>query len=435
MMISRKLLHFGVLLMIAAIGFAVMAQGGSVTFQSTQFNVVEESEKARAILAGFDGEISFVASEEGPLIDILIAEGASGSGSTDVVGALHGTFPSLVSRDLLFDLSELTATLDAQYDIADAFIELGKMGTADYQYYVPWMQATFVMAANVEALEYLPEGADLGNLTWAQLAEWGRAMAEATGENKVGLPVSGLFHRFMQGYMFPSFTGGMVTEFRSEAAVAMMEYLRDDLWPVVNAESINYSFMQEPLLSGEVWVAFDHVARLGDAFAAMANGETDLEFVAFPAPSGPAGRGFMSVVVGLGVPFTAPNPDGAEAVIQFMLQPETQAQILAELNFFPVVGGVDMDSLPPRVSMIADAVAAQSASEDAIVALLPIGLGDRGGEINQIFRNVFSRIVQGGEAIEDVLQSEGESLNSLLSDTGAACWAPDPASEGACVVK
>lgn len=434
-MISRKLLHFGVLLMIAAIGFAVMAQGGSVTFQSTQFNVVEESEKARAILAGFDGEISFVASEEGPLIDILIAEGASGSGSTDVVGALHGTFPSLVSRDLLFDLSELTATLDAQYDIADAFIELGKMGTADYQYYVPWMQATFVMAANVEALEYLPEGADLGNLTWAQLAEWGRAMAEATGENKVGLPVSGLFHRFMQGYMFPSFTGGMVTEFRSEAAVAMMEYLRDDLWPVVNAESINYSFMQEPLLSGEVWVAFDHVARLGDAFAAMANGETDLEFVAFPAPSGPAGRGFMSVVVGLGVPFTAPNPDGAEAVIQFMLQPETQAQILAELNFFPVVGGVDMDSLPPRVSMIADAVAAQSASEDAIVALLPIGLGDRGGEINQIFRNVFSRIVQGGEAIEDVLQSEGESLNSLLSDTGAACWAPDPASEGACVVK
>lgn len=435
MMISRKLLHFGVLLMIAAIGFAVMAQGGSVTFQSTQFNVVEESEKARAILAGFDGEISFVASEEGPLIDILIAEGASGSGSTDVVGALHGTFPSLVSRDLLFDLSELTAGLDAQYDIADAFIELGKMGTADYQYYVPWMQATFVMAANVEALEYLPEGVDLNTMTWADLAEWGRNMAAATGENKVGLPVNGLFNRFMQGYMFPSFTGGMVTEFRSEAAVAMMEYLRDDLWPVVNAESINYAFMNEPLLSGEVWVAFDHVARLGPAFAAMVNGETDLEFVAFPAPSGPAGRGFMAVVVGLGIPFTAPNPDGAEAVIEFMLQPETQAQILADLNFFPVVGSVDMADLPENVALIADAVAAQSASENAIVALLPVGLGDRGGEINQIFRNVFSRIVQGGEAIEDVLQSEGESLNSLLSDTGAACWAPDPASEGACVVK
>lgn len=435
MMLTHKLRLIGAVLLIAVFGFGVIAQDAPVSFQSTQFNVVEESEKARAILSSFDGEVNFVTSEEGPLIDVLIAEGQAGTGATDLVGVLHGTFPSLVSNDLMFDLSELTASLDEQYDIADAFIELGKMGTADYQYYVPWMQATFVMAANVEALEYLPEGADLNNMTWAQLAEWGRAMAEATGENKIGLPRNGLFHRFMQGYMFPSFTGGMVTEFRGDAAVAMMEYLRDDLWPVTNAESINYSFMNEPLLTGEVWVAFDHVARLGPAFAAMASGETDLEFVAFPAPSGPAGRGFMAVVVGLGIPFTAANPDGAEAVIEYLLQPETQSQILAELNFFPVVAGVDMSELPASVAAISDAVAAQSASEDAIVALLPIGLGDRGGEINQIFINVFSRIVQNGEPIEDVLASEGEALNSLLSDTGARCWAPDPVSEGACVVK
>ncbi len=434
-MLIKKLRFVMVALATTVLGLGLSAQSSGVTFQSTQFNVVEESERARAILANFKGDVTFVTTEEGPLIDILIAEGESGTGSTDVVGALHGTFPSLVRRDLMFDLSELTAKLDEAYDIADAFIELGKMGTADYQYYVPWMQATFVMAANVEALQYLPEGADLNNLTWQQLAEWGKNMAAATGENKIGLPVSGLFHRFMQGYMFPSFTGGMVTEFRSEGAAQMLAYLRDELWPVVNPESINYSFMNEPLLSGEVWVAFDHVARLGPAFAAVVNGETDKEFVAFPAPSGPAGRGFMSVVVGLGIPFTAPNPDGAEALIEFMLSPETQAAILAQLNFFPVVSSVNLDDLPPNVAAIASAVSAQSASENAIVALLPVGLGDRGGEINQIFRNTFSRVVQGGEAIEDVLASEGENLNKLLSETGARCWAPDPASEGACVVK
>ena len=424
-----------VLVMTAAVGFAISAQEAPVVFQSTQFNIVEESERARAILATYDGDVSFITTEEGPLIDILIAEGEAGVGATDLVGALHGTYPSLISRDLMFDLSDLTARLDEQYDIADSFIELGKMGTTDYQYYVPWMQATFVMAANVEALPYLPEGAELENLTWEQLAQWGANLAEATGENKIGLPVAGLFHRFLQGYMFPSFTGGMVTEFRSEGAEAMLEYLRDDLWTVVNAESINYSFMNESLLSGEVWVAFDHVARLGPAFAAQANGETDREFVAFPAPSGPAGRGFMAVVVGLGIPFSAPNPDGAEALIEFMLSPETQASILAELNFFPVVAGVDMSALPESVAPIAAAVDAQSSSEDAIVALLPVGLGDRGGEINQIFRNVFVRVVQNGEVIADVLASEGEALNTLLSDTGARCWAPDPVSEGACVVK
>ena len=42
----------------------------------------------------------------------------------------------------------------------------------------------------------------------------------------------------------------MVTQFRSAEAAAMFEYIRNDLWPVVNEESANYSFMNEPLLSG-----------------------------------------------------------------------------------------------------------------------------------------------------------------------------------------
>lgn len=413
---------------------ALVSAQDAVTFQSTQFNIVEESEKARAILANYDGEVNFVTTEEGPLIDLLIAEGEAGAGSTDVVGALHGTFPSLVRRDLLFDLTDLTARLDEQFDIADAFVTLGKMGTADYQYYVPWMQATYVMAANEEALPYLPEGADLNALTWAQLAEWGANLAEATGENKLGFPVDGLFHRFLEGYIYPSFTGGMVTEFRSEAAAEMFTFLRDELWPYVNAESITYGFMNEPLLSGEVWVAFDHTARLSPAFEAMVNGDTDLKFVAFPAPTGPAGLGFMPVVVGLGMPLAAPNPDGAEALIEFMLTPETQGAVLRDLGFFPVVSGVDMESLPGHVAILAGAVNAQANSPDAMPSLLPVGLGDRGGEINEIFRAAFNRIVINGEDIAEVLDSEGERLNTLLSETGAPCWAPDPPSEGACVV-
>ncbi|MFQ3645566.1 MAG: ABC transporter substrate-binding protein [Anaerolineae bacterium] len=433
MMLKRMVLMVSAAALVLG-GVATMAQENPVNFQSTQFNTVEESARAREVLAMFEGAVNFITTEEGPLIDLLIAEGQAGSGSTDVIGALHGTFPSLVSRDLLFDLSDLVAELDAKYDIADAFVALGRMGTADYQYYIPWMQATYVMAANVEALEFLPEGADLNALTWEELAAWGAAMAAATGENKLGFPVAGLFHRFLQGYIYPSYTGGMVTEFRSPAAVEMFEFLRDELWPVVNAESITYSFMNEPLLTGEVWVAFDHVARLGPAFAAMVNGDTDKTFVAFPAPAGPAGRGFMPVVVGLAIPFTSPNPEAAEAMIEFMLRPETQAAILSSLAFFPVVSGVDMSALPENVAMIAAAVDAQGTAPDALPALLPVGLGDRGGEINQIFRNAFNRIVIDGEDIVTVLESEGTALNNLLSETGAACWPPDPASEGPCVV-
>jgi multiple sugar transport system substrate-binding protein len=226
----------------------------------------------------------------------------------------------------------------------------------------------------------------------------------------------------------------MVTQFRSSEAVEMFTFLRDDLWPYVNAESANYSFMNEPLLTGEVWVAFDHTARLKPALDAMMNDETDEVFVVFPAPAGPAGRGFMPVVAGLAIPYTAANPDGAEALIEFMLDPATQAQVMEQLGFFPVVGHVDTSNLPESVAITAEAVAIQSNSEDALPALLPVGLGARGGEINEIYRAAFTRILVNGEDITAVLNEEGEKLNTLLSETGAHCWAPDPVSEGACQV-
>ena len=286
------------------------------------------------------------------------------------------------------------------------------------------------MAANVEALQYLPEGADINALTWEELAQWAKNMQEATGEPKLGFPVDGLWHRFLEGYLYPSFTGGMVTGFKSDEAVAMFEFFRDEIWPYVNPQSITYSFMQEPLLSGEVWVAFDHTARLKDAF----DQEPD-QFVAFPAPAGPKGRGFMPVVVGLGVPANAPNPDGAVELIKYLLMPETQGAVLQNLGFFPVVAGVSTEDLPAGIAIEAEAVGAQAASEDALPALLPVGLGDQGGAFNEIYKSAANRILLDGEDIPTVLEEEAANLQALLDDTGAPCWPPDAPSEGACQVE
>ncbi|HEX3049503.1 MAG TPA: ABC transporter substrate-binding protein [Aggregatilineaceae bacterium] len=418
------------MLVLLATSAGAFAQDNKVTFMSTQWNTVEETDKVRTFLSAFEGgTVEFVPSEEGPLLDLIRAEAEAGEGTVDVIGALHGTYPTLAGEDLLFDLTDLLAGIEEQYDVNDAFVQLGKMGTEDVQYYIPFMQATFIMAATQESLQYLPEGADINNLTWDQFAAWAKAIYDATGEAKVGLPVAGLFHRFLQGYMFPSFTGGMVTGFKTPEAVAMFEYL-NNLWPYIHPQSITYEFMQEPLLSGEVWVAFDHVARLKNAFDQQPD-----NFVAFPAPSGPAGRGFMSVVAGLAIPYTSPNPDGAEEFIKYMLSPETQATILSETGFYPVIGDVDMTSLPAGVSAMLGAVQAYGTVETDVPALLPVGLGDRGGEINEIFRNAFQRIVIDGEDIQTVLDEEGASLQTLLDETGAACWAPDPVSEGPCQLK
>jgi len=400
-----------------------MADASGASFVSLQFAPVEEAEKFREILA--PAEIEVTIGEEGPTIDQILA----GAGEIDVVGGLHGTFPTLADEGALTNMADVLDDLGADRKFAQSFVDAGLLGTDDNLAYVPWAQATYIMAANKEALPYLPEGADVDNLTWDQLAEWCQAIADGEGENKCGLPKAGLFHRFLEGYMWPSYTGGMVSEFRSAEAEEMMTYLRDDLWPTMNPESLNYEFMQEPLQSGEVWVAFDHVARLVEAF----NADPEA-YVAFPTPSGPAGRGFMPVIVGLGIPADAPNPEAAAAVIDYLTTPEVQAQVLGELAFFPVIEGVDVSALPEGVQLEAEAVDKLANADDALPALLPVGLGERGGDINQIYRDAFDRVVVDGDEIATVLSEEGDKLATLMEETGAPCWAPDPASDGPCPV-
>ncbi|MCB9109427.1 MAG: extracellular solute-binding protein [Anaerolineales bacterium] len=401
---------------------------GDVTFFSTQFVPVEEQEVFRDILSA--GGFDVIGSEEGPLLDVVLAGQQAGQGDIDVIGALHGTFPPLAREDALMNMIDIAEDLLDTRELTPAYLETGLLGTDDYLYYVPWMQATYIMAAHKDALEYLPEGADINALTWEQFSTWCQTLMEETGEPRCGMPHAGLFHRFLEGYMWPSFTGGMATQFKSAEAAAMMEWARDSLWPYVSPNSINYEFMQEPLLAGEVWVAFDHTARLLDAL----NAEPD-NFVTFPAPAGPAGRGFMPVIVGLGIPNTAPDPEGGAKLIDYLTTPEVQGQILEQLGFFPVVSGVDTSNLPAGIALEADAVELQSSSSDALPALLPVGLGERGGEINQIYRNAFDRIVLEGEDIQTVLDEEGANLQALFDETGAPCWSPDPPSDGPCQVE
>ena len=433
-MIKRlRILLLVLLAVILLTGMApqAQAQGKQVTFFSTQFNVVEETAKAKSILADFkDGTVKFVPSEEGPMIDLLKAEGKAGKGVNDVVGALHGTFPTLAQGDLLLNQADLLAEISKVTEVNATLVELGKLGTKDVQYYIPWMQATYVMAANKDALQYLPQGADINSLTWAQVAAWAKTMKEKTGKPQLAFPVKGLFHRFLQGYAFPSFTGGAVTTFRSKEAAEMMRFFRDDLWPNVNPESINYDTMGTQLLSGEVMVTWDHVARLKPAFDKSPD-----KFVAFPSPSGPAGLGYMPVVAGLGIPATTPNPDGAKTLVKFMLSPETQAKVMSDLGFYPVISNVDTKNLPVGVAAVYAAVQAQSNAKNAVASLLPVGLGAKGGDINQIYRNAFNRIVNEKQDIDKVLKEEGDNLQKLMTDTGAACWAPDPVSKGPCQVK
>jgi hypothetical protein len=66
----------------------------------------------------------------------------------------------------LMNMIDIYDDLSADREFAAAFLQTGLLGSSDYLYYIPWMQATYIMAANVEALDYLPDGVDINDMTW-----------------------------------------------------------------------------------------------------------------------------------------------------------------------------------------------------------------------------------------------------------------------------
>lgn len=404
-----------------AMAMATNAVEAQVLFWSNQAAPVEEAQKMRdTVLKNFPGGADFQPQDPGPFITRIQAEEQAGSGTIGVVGALHGDLANFPNDWV--DLSDIDL---GAVKPSPAFMELGKLGTSE-QKYLPWMQANYVMVANKQALQYLPQGADINSLTYDQLIDWAKTMAEKTGSPKFGFPAGpkGLKHRFFQGFLLPAYTGSEVSKFRSDDAATAWSKFKE-LWQYTNPASTNYDFMQEPLLTGDVWVAFDHIARLGDAF----NQKPD-DFVAFPAPKGPKGLAFMPVLAGLAIPKWAPDMAKSKELVKYMMQPEQQVPTLLATTFFPVTDAKLPADLPAAARALGPAVAAQTSSPDALPALLPVGLGDKGGQFNQVYIDTFERIVLNNEDIKTVLDSEADTLRQLLVAAKAPCWLPDADSKG-----
>ncbi|HVQ93383.1 MAG TPA: ABC transporter substrate-binding protein [Mycobacteriales bacterium] len=429
----RDLLRLGIAagvgapLLTACGGFGDTGGGGDkLVFLSTQFAPVEEAERFRGILksAYTAGSVDYVTSDPGPYNSKVRSEVRAGKVGTNLIGGVHGDLAPLARDGQLEDLGGLAQKL-AGRGYAKDLLELAKVGT-NTTYYIPWAQATFILAASNTALQYLPPGATIDNLTYDQFLAWAKAAKQAAGKPVFGVPAGpkGLIHRFLQGYLYPAFTGGEITKFRSPEAVTMWGYLKE-LWSVCTPASANFDFMQEPLAAKQVLVAWDHVARLVNAPK-----DAPDQFVMAPVPSGPKGRAYMPVLTGLAIPKGAPARDKTEQLIEALSTPDVQLDVLRKNAFFPTVQATIPSDLPAAVRLEADAVRKQQTGSGALIALPPVGLGTGEGELTKIYKDTFARIVLKNEAIAKVLADEGDRVQKLLADSKAPCWTPDPDSGG-----
>ena len=138
---------------------------------------------------------------------------------------MHGDFPTITQY--LIDLTDVAKDLQ-KAGIPTELFTLGKLGT-NKQYYIPWMQATYVMVANKKALTDLPKGADINRLTYGQLFQWAKnARSEHYGRPELGFPAgpTGLFPRFLQGYLVPAFSGRLEHDVQEQVGGLGLALLR-----------------------------------------------------------------------------------------------------------------------------------------------------------------------------------------------------------------
>ena len=131
----------------------------------------------------------------------------------------------------------------------------------------------------------------------------------------------------------------------------------------------------------------------------------------------------------------APDVEGARKLIGYLTQPSTELVTAREVGFFPTVNAPLPPDLSPGLKLAVSAIAATGGAKDAVGALLPIGLGAKGGEFDKVFLDTFQRIVIRGEPVRATLDRQGEVLQRIMTETNAPCWQPDPVSAGACQVK
>ena len=402
--------------------------GASFVFLSTQFTQLQEQQNFEKILASAvpGTQISFQPVDQGPFNTQLTTQENANQVKISLLGGLHADFVSV--PQYLQDLPDSLVSAAKAAGIPDSFMNLGMLGGTT-QKYIPWMQASYVLAINKKALQYLPAGVDVNHLTYDQFLAWMTAGMKATGKPIFGMPAGskGLYYRFIQGYLLPSFTGGQITTYDSPDAVAAWTYMKQ-LWAVTDPASTTYDNMQDPLSQGNVLVAWDHVARLVDAL-----NQSPSDYQVVPAPSGPKGLGYLVIVGGLAIPKGA-DVAAATTVINALLTPDVQNQVMEQNAFFPVVNAPTPSDVPASVSMEAAAVQAQASAQGAIASLPPIGMGDQDAALQQVFQDTFTQIVLQNKDIKTVLDAQSATINQLLMQVNVPCWAPDPVGPAPCQV-
>ena len=250
-----------------------------------------------------------------------------------------------IESDVIFvDTANISPYIDGPWmvDLKDK-LHSGSTFTAMYdgitnkggeRFFIPSCFDIYVLAANTEALKYLPPGLSrqdvVDGITWEQYAQWavniaqgegvGRTMMPAKEEGSQLLyPMAGMGMAYGGG--FPDFTSA---GFKNALRIIAEMATGNAFYPGQE----NYTAPTDPMRNGEVWLTFAHISPIGVAFDEARN-----QWVIGAAPTGLRGAGSTSGAWCWGIQKGAPHADLAAAWIDYVTTPHVNYQMCSRLSF------------------------------------------------------------------------------------------------------
>ncbi len=271
--------------------------------------------------------------------------------------------------------------------------------------FLPIGADVYLLCANKKALEYLPDGAKIEDLTWNQLADWARLVAEGEGEGKFAMTGAAQTMLIYQVGCAVLSHGGGFPDLASPGAVSawnLFVKMRRSFAPAI----MTYESVVPPMKRGEAWLAVAHSARVGEIYSS-----NPAMFAIAPPPRGPAGIGSIAGVSGLAVVEGCPNRELALAFLDYITSPATQLQLARGTSgFIPTVN----EAVALLDNEIEDDIMRNAISVIAEGRLAYIPAHGNWGAVKFLYDEAFQKLVLKDGAVDmEYLEDAQRSIKKL----------------------
>jgi len=384
----------------------------TLVFSSRLFSPPREQEFfINEVIKPFEEEhgvtVNFQIVDDDTLLDRAEIQQSTGHVTTDIVVAHNSRMTDWIDAGWVEDLTDLVAGWTDREFIPTFATDTNRDGR---QYFLPVGADVYLLLAHNNTLPYLPEGADVDNLTWDEYAQWAVNIAEGEGEGKVcitGIPQKSWVYMFggtglSYGAGFPDINSAAAQEaWKVWAKIGAA----DGFVPTV----LNIDSCVDPMMRQESWLTVFHNARAGQVYAS-----NPTNYTLAPAPIGPEGIGTIAGVSGYAVMKGSANYDLAVEFLEYLTRPDVQVKIAKGTGGFipPVQEAVDYFADEPVDEVMSKAIMVLA---QGVASGVPAANYQDWGAVKQVFDDVFQDMILGGDGTIDVArldaaQAELEAL-------------------------